>query len=153
MGGEVSTDRVVIGVDPGVVTGVAIFRRGRLGQFVTTDHADALVLIRDAHPSLVVLEDSRKDPLYARSGVTARGMARIARSVGEIDQRCREIEDMCKSEGVEILCVSPRGKGRKINAAEFRAVTGWTGRTNQHVRDAVMVAWPYRNGIETRIPR
>lgn len=138
---------VVVGVDPGVVTGVAIFRRGRLDLFVTTDHADALLLIRDAHPSLVVLEDSRKDPLYARSGVTARGMARIARSVGEIDQRCREIEDMCKSEGIDIICVSPRGKGRKIDAAEFAAVTGWTCRTNQHIRDAVMVAWPYRLGV------
>lgn len=148
-----STSRVVIGVDPGVVTGVAFFLGGRLDLFVTTDHADALVLIRVAHPAMVVLEDSRLGPVYARSKVTARAMTRIARSVGEIDQRCREIEDMCKSEGIEIICVSPLGKGRKIDAAEFRAVTGWTGRTNQHVRDAVMVAWPYRNGIEMRKSR
>ena len=146
-------DRVVIGVDPGVVTGVAIFRRGRLGQFVTTDHADALVLIRVTRPALVVLEDSRLGPLYARAGVSGRAMTRIARSVGEIDQRCREIEDLCKRESIEIICVSPRGKGRKLNAAEFAALTGWTGRTNQHVRDAVCVSWPYRHGIEMRRSR
>lgn len=143
-------DRVVIGADPGKVTGVSIFRGGRLDRFLTTDHADALLTIRVQRPELVVLEDSRKDPLYARSGVTARGMARIARSVGEIDQRCREIEDLCRREGIEIICVSPRGKGRKLNAAEFAALTGWTGRTNQHVRDAAMVSWPYRHGIQTK---
>ena len=140
----------VIGVDPGVVTGVAIFRGGRLDQFITTDHADALLLVRVQRPELVVLEDSREGPLYARDGVSGRAMSRIARSVGEIDQRCREIEDLCKREGIEIICVSPRGKGRKLNAAEFAALTGWTGRTNQHVRDAVMVAWPYRHGIQTK---
>lgn len=149
MGGEVSTDRVVIGVDPGVVTGVAFFRGGRLDQFVTTDHHIALVMILTKRPALVVLEDSRLGPLYARAGVSGRAMTRIARSVGEIDQRCREIEDLCKREGIEIICVSPRDKGRKLSAAEFAALTGWTGRTNQHVRDAVMVAWPYRHGVET----
>ena len=137
----------VMGIDPGVVTGVAIFRGGRLDRFITTDHADALLLVRVQRPELVVLEDSREGPLYARDGVSGRAMSRIARSVGEIDQRCREIEDLCKREGTEIICVSPRGKGRKLNAAEFQALTGWTGRTNQHVRDAVMVAWPYRHGV------
>ena len=141
---------MVIGVDPGVVTGVAIFRRGRLDRFVTTNHQDAVLLIRTVGPALVVLEDSREGPLYARAGVNARGMSRIARSVGEIDQRCREIEDLCRREGIEIICVSPRGKGRKLNAAEFAALTGWTGRTNQHVRDAAMVSWPYRHGIQTK---
>lgn len=140
---------VVIGADPGKVTGVSIFRGGRLDRFLATDHRDALLLIRVQRPALVVLEDSRQGPLYARAGVSGRAMTRIARSVGEIDQRCREVEDLCKREGIEIICVSPRDKGRKLSAAEFAALTGWTGRTNQHVRDAVMVAWPYRHGVET----
>ena len=31
-----------------------------------------------------------------------------------------------------------------LRRAQFRAHTGWSGRSNQHERDAAMVAWQYR---------
>lgn len=74
----------------------------------------------------------------------------LARNVGEVDQICRRIEAMCETAGIELVRVSPLGKGAKLNAARFREVTGWTGRSNQHERDAAAVAWPYRRAIETR---
>ena len=30
-------------------------------------------------------------------------------------------------------------------AEAFGRITGWTERSNEHERDAAMVAWPYRN--------
>ena len=41
--------------------------------------------------------------------------------------------------------ISPKGKGAKVNAERFEQVTGWTGASNEHTRDAAMVAYPYRN--------
>jgi len=42
--------------------------------------------------------------------------------------------------------ISPQQKGSKWNHDEFNAVTGWNGETtNQHVRDAALIAWPFRH--------
>jgi len=43
------------------------------------------------------------------------------------------------------VAISPRTKGEKLNAAEFKAVTGWECASNQHCRDAAMVGWLFRH--------
>ena len=68
----------------------------------------------------------------------------MARNVGEVDGYCRIIVDYCELLGIMAHGVSPKGKGAKMDADSFRELTGWTGRTNSHERDACMVAWPYR---------
>lgn len=40
--------------------------------------------------------------------------------------------------------ISPTRKGAKVDAERFAAITGWEGSSNEHTRDAAMVAWPYR---------
>ena len=40
--------------------------------------------------------------------------------------------------------ISPLGKGHKMAADQFERITGWSKPSNQHERDAAMVAWPYR---------
>ena len=42
------------------------------------------------------------------------------------------------------MFVGPKHKGAKLDAEQFAKVTGWTGSSNQHERDADMVAWQYR---------
>lgn len=121
----------VIGIDPGVDTGVAMYVNGKLSSLST-------VLpwrLTDFQADLVAFEDSRQMGMFRKLG---------ARQVGEIDAWCRMIEAICKERGIEYVAVSPKQKGKKVSAAEFREITGWTGRTNQHERDAAMVAYPYR---------
>ena len=132
-----------IGLDPGQRTGVAIYRDGKLCELRTVSPADIEALIVEHAPALVVFEDSRmQSPVFSR-GTNPRAMLKIARNVGEIDQLCRQIDDMSKRLGAECVGVSPLRKGSKLTAARFAKVTGWQGRSNQHERDAAMCAFRY----------
>ena len=44
--------------------------------------------------------------------------------------------------------VSPLQKGSKVNRDDFAIKTGWVDKSNEHNRDAAMVAWPFRNGAK-----
>ena len=55
------------------------------------------------------------------------------------------IVEACAKHGIPAHGISPKGKGRKVDADRFHAITGWSARCNQHERDAAMVAWPFRN--------
>ena len=136
--------RTLIGIDPGKHTGIAIYRDGALCELHTLSPDMIEALLVRVRPDLVVFEDSRKQsPVFSR-GVSARATLKIARNVGEIDQLCRQIEDMCRRHGLESVGVSPLRKGAKLDAARFAQITDWTARSNQHERDAAMVAHQYR---------
>lgn len=57
---------------------------------------------------------------------------------------CRLITSVCGELGIACHGISPKGKGAKVDAAEFARLTGWLASSNQHARDAAMVAFPYR---------
>lgn len=141
---------VLIGVDPGRRTGIAIYRAGLLHDLRTMTPEEARTLIAQVPPDLVVLEDSRRQSAVFNRPVSRRAMLKIARNVGEIDQLCREIALTCASREIPYIGVSPLGKGAKLNAARFKEITGWAGRSNQHERDAAMCAHPYRRAVEIR---
>jgi len=135
---------VIVGIDPGQKTGIAVILDCVLGTMTTERPENVAPVLQEWMPRLVIFEDSRRNTVYHRRGQNARTMLHIARSVGEIDQLCREIENTCERLGIKCIGVSPQRKGAKIKAGEFAAITGWQGRSNQHERDAAMVAWPYR---------
>lgn len=135
---------IVIGIDPGRQTGIAVYHDGELVELLTVSPDEIVAMSRYA-PETVVIEDSRLQSAVFPRAVAPRAMLKIARNVGEIDQICRRIEALCETAGIELIRVSPLGKGAKLNAARFREITGWTGRSNQHERDAAMCAYKYRN--------
>ena len=59
------------------------------------------------------------------------------------------ITQVCADMGLPAHGVSPKGKGQKINGQSFASLTGWSGTSNQHERDAAMVAWPYRTAVRS----
>ena len=150
----------VIGIDPGQACGVAVFVGGKLQRLYTVAPHELLGSLRmrledamrapvsdrkpRAWPLLVVFEDSRLQS-HVWNAAGKRGSLRIARNLGMVDGICAQIEAWCEGEGVECIPVSPKSKGAKLDASAFRSFTGWEGRTNQHERDAAMVAWAYRN--------
>lgn len=134
----------IIGIDPGKRTGIAVYRDGALCELRTVSPEQVVGALIELAPMLVVLEDSRLQSAVFARGANPRAMLKIARNVGEIDQLCRQIEAHCDVLGIQCQLVSPRAKGRKLGAATFSALRGWPGRSNQHERDAALVAWPYR---------
>lgn len=134
----------MIGIDPGKQTGISTYRDGALVELRTVSPGDVYEVLLESGATRVVMEDSRLQSAVFPRAVGPRAMLKIARNVGEVDQICRRIEAVCETAGIDLVRVSPLGKGAKLNAARFREVTGWTGGSNQHTRDAAMVAWPYR---------
>ncbi len=135
---------LILGIDPGLRTGVAHYRDGQLVQLETVHPVDIPNVLLQHQPAHVVFEDSRLQSHVWGRGTGVAAAAKVARNVGEVDAWCRLIEHTCSKLGIKCHGVSPQGKGRKLDAAQFERLTGWTGRTNQHERDAAVVAWGFR---------
>lgn len=76
---------------------------------------------------------------------------KISRDVGANHETGRKLIEMCEHYGLETIAHFPlkkcwKGHDGKITAAELASVTGFTGRVNQDVRDAVLLAW-YASGL------
>lgn len=136
-------NRLVMGVDPGANTGIAHYEDGKLALLVTITPCKIARYIERIAPDRVIFEDSR---LQSKVWTPAKGAAalKVARNVGEIDAWCRLITAVCEELGIPAHGISPKGKGAKVNAAQFAKLTGWTASSNEHTRDGAMVAWPYR---------
>lgn len=136
---------ILIGIDPGINTGVAVFIDGRLTRLETIHPAEVASYIQAAQPSRVVFEDSRLQSHVWTKNHSRAAAAKMARNVGEVDAWCRLIAHACGKLGIPAHGVSPKDKGGKVGVKQFQEQTGWTGRTNAHERDACMVAWPHRS--------
>lgn len=135
---------IILGIDPGVHTGVAIYRAGQLTELRTIGPHEIDALLTELQPRRVVFEDSRLQS-HTWSKVPSRAAAaKMARNVGEIDAWCRLITAICERLGIAAHGISPLGKGAKVKAEKFASITGWTKSSNEHSRDAAMVAWKYR---------
>ena len=134
----------ILGMDPGAHTGVATFTGGKLVHLATIEPVDIAAYIEIARPARVVFEDSR---LLSHTWTTIKSRPaalKMARNVGEVDAWCKLIVAVCAQLDIPAHGISPKGKGAKVGAPEFERITGWTGASNEHTRDAAMVAWPFR---------
>ena len=132
----------IIGIDPGVQTGVAIYIRGKLSELQTIAPHEIGELLDDVSPGLVIFEDSRlQSHVWTAAGTSRNAAIKIGRNVGQIDQQCIIIEALCDKRGISCVGISPLKKGAKLSAEAFKIVTGWGRRTNQHERDAAMLRY------------
>lgn len=139
---------VILGIDPGAHTGLAAFQGGELQWLRTIEPHTIEHILRSAAPARVVFEDSRLETRAwnAREKRNYGAALATARSLGQVDAWCNLITAVCGNLHIPAHGISPAAKGVKLDAAAFARVTQWAGRSNQHERDAAMVAWPYRKG-------
>ena len=135
---------ILLGIDPGQNTGLAIFDGGRLAELRTIAPVEIDRAITSIMPRRVIFEDSRLQSHLWTTSTAKATLAKIARNVGEVDAWCKLIVAVCERLDITSHGISPLGKGHKMAADQFERITGWTGRSNQHERDGAMVAWPYR---------
>ena len=139
----------ILGIDPGASTGLALFSDGRIFSLETIEPWDIERAIRAHNPWRVIFEDSRLQThaWNARSKSTFGEALATARSLGQVDALCSLICELCGDIGMPAHGISPAAKGKKLKAAAFAQITGWTRRSNQHERDAAMCAWPFRRAF------
>lgn len=137
----------VIGIDPGVNMGVAIYEDAKLVELITIEPiglVDIINIYAD-EPLFIAFEDSRLQSHVWIPSQSKGVAANIARKIGMVDAWCYMIERLCENYDVAYMRISPKAKGEKLNAEDFKRITGWTGKSNQHERDAAMVAWHFRS--------
>lgn len=135
---------IIMGIDPGAFTGIAHYQGGKLALLATIKPEQMARYIAGHEPARVVFEDSRLQPKLWTTNASRAVALSMARKVGQVDAWCTLITAICAELGIPAHGISPKGKGAKLNAAQFATVTGWTASSNEHCRDAAMVAWPYR---------
>ncbi len=135
---------IILGIDPGANTGIAVFKSGALWKLETIEPHQIADYLTKAMPSRVVFEDSRLTSFMFNQVKSRTAALKMARNVGEIDAWARLIVAVCGELCIACHGISPKGKGSKVDAAEFARFTGWLASSNQHARDAAMVAFPYR---------
>lgn len=124
---------IQIGIDPGVHTGFAVAEDGKLVRLQTLDfwqaYHTACVLIGEHGSLRVVIEVPKTKANW--HGATA------AHNVGRVCREAELLADGLELAGAQVQRVHPSGK---VDAATFARITGWVGRTNEHQRDAGMLA-------------
>lgn len=92
---------------------------------------------------------------HSKKGDNQRVTARKGNSAGRNHEVGRKIVEMCEHYGLEVIEQRPlrkcwKGRDGKITHEELEYFTGLRGRTNQEMRDAVLLAWNYA-GLPIRV--
>lgn len=100
---------------------------------------------------VVVIESGWMNlPNWHIQGHNARAAAAIGKQTGRNHEVGRLLVEMLEHHGVPVELQMPlrkcwKGKDGKITAEELKAFTGYSGRSNQDERDAMLLAWNYAN--------
>ena len=130
---------MIVAIDPGVCTGLAMWTGHEFSEVTSMSAVDALLRVQSLKNfgslERVVFEDARLRTWFGTKGKEA------LQGAGSIKRDCQIWADWLDRLGVPYKAVSPKAKGPKVDAERFAKLTGWTGRTNEHARDAAMLVW------------
>lgn len=129
--------RITIGIDPGVHTGIAMAIDGVLEVVETRDFWRAVELVDSCRRLAFTL--IIEDPRGQRVAPSQYNSARL-RGVGSVERDAKLWIEYAEHYGIPYRAVKP-GKLRKIDAATFAKLTGWTLRTSEHARAAAMMVF------------
>ena len=131
--------RYYIGIDTGVNTGFAVYDR-ELKQLIRVSSTSIHELLHDMRfvsvhfkDFLVVVEDARQVQ-FNTDKMKAQG-------AGSVKRDAKIWNDFLDDYQIPYMMVRPKKSITKLSADEFKAITGWTERTNSHARDAAMLVW------------
>ncbi len=136
--GVVSMNSVVIGIDPGKTTGIAISRNGKLVSVFDSDFWGCVSTLKAYESATVIIELPSTKHVWHNEAVNKRAVQRTGVNVGSC---IREAELLIKWLSLnERNYIIQRPQGKKT-ADQFAKITGWTKRTNQHQRDAGILCY------------
>lgn len=136
---------ILVGIDPGVHTGLAIWdtsRRDFLAvETCTIVEAMAHIQQLPLHDNVtLVTEDARQRKWIPREKSLSEFKGR-AMGAGSVKRDSQIWEEFAKYWGIPHVQVPPRKGLTKWDAATFARLTGWKGRTSDHARDAALLVY------------
>jgi hypothetical protein len=128
----------IIGIDPGVNTGFAIWHKptGKLLEVTSLSIVAAMDKIVKLGPLEIIelrYEDANLRRWYGSKG------AEVLQGVGSVKRDCNIWAEFCQFHGIKSRAIAPQRGATKWTAEYFRTVTKWQGRTNEHGRDAALL--------------
>ena len=136
--------KILIGIDTGVKTGYAVAMvhgtGGELHQVECLSITKAMQSIQEIKAIhgkdnlKLYIEDARKRKWFTGGKEKAQG-------VGSVKRDAQIWEDWCIEQEFNYIMVHPKANATKTKADLFKKITGWTGRTNEHARDAAMLVF------------
>ena len=136
---------IIVGIDPGTHTGVAGYSitTKKLIMCETDSIIGAMKTIEDLidqHGSSLEIwfEDARKRKYFGKSG------REKLQGAGSIKRDSAIWEQFCKYHGIKYSAIPPQHISTKQSKDVFARITGWTGRTSCHARDAAMIVYKSR---------
>ncbi len=134
---------IKVGIDTGVKTGISVSLNGVLQKVESMTITQAMVYVLQYCPqqdTKLYIEDARLWNGRSRNlGITEAKLKAKAQGAGSVKRDAQIWEDWCNENGYEYLMIAPSAKGAKINDKDFKCITGWQGRTNEHARDSAML--------------
>lgn len=137
---------LMVGLDPGVNTGFAVWDRAkrRLTVVESLKLHEAMEHVRLMHVGgslhSVTFEDARKREWFGARMSPEMERAKL-QGVGSVKRDCAIWEDYLRALGVPYVAQAPGVGLTKWNADTFVRITKWAGRTNSHGRDAALLVF------------
>jgi hypothetical protein len=126
---------VIIGCDPGSSTGIAIASDGKIVELLTTDFWGA-VDIFTAYPNATVVIELPANKHVFHKASNENTTQRTGVNVGSCIREAELLIKWLHKESRNYIIQRPKGK---LNAEQFKKITGYTKSTNSHTRDAGML--------------
>lgn len=136
---------ICIGIDPGTHTGVAVWdtRERKFRSLETLWIHDALFYVRRLSEEyrghiLVVFEDARLRKWFAPEHSTSEYRGKLM-GAGAAKRDAKIWEEFLTDWGIPFKAHKPQAGGTKWDKEYWEKVTGWTGRSSEHSRDAALL--------------
>lgn len=139
---------LAVGIDPGKNTGIAVWNT-ETQSFETVDTMlihEALLAIWNGwrtHPDddvRVYFEDARQRQYLPRERNASEYRGKLM-GAGSVKRDSVIWQDALTDWGIPFTMVPPRAGATKWTADTFRRITGYTGRTSNHARDAALLVY------------
>lgn len=129
-----------LGIDPGVNTGVALWNRveRKLVLVKTMKIHKAFDFLREfPHGTDITVrfEDARLRSWFGKAG------REQLQGAGSIKRDCGIWEDFLTDNNIPFQVVAPKNNRTKLPPEKFSRMTGFTGKTSEHGRDAAMLVF------------
>ncbi len=133
---------VLIGIDTGKETGFATYstvsRKLLTVETLPIHQAMERVLsISKTFKIKVRFEDARLRKVFGETG------REVLQGAGSIKRDAVIWEDFLTDKAIPFEPVAPKDNKTKLEPSTFSKMTGWTGRTSNHARDAAMLVYGY----------
>lgn len=139
-----------IGIDPGEHTGFAVWdsRAGAFVEVETYPLHKALDRVKklawETHGGVhVVFEDARLRKWFAPEHSRSEYRGKLM-GAGAAKRDAKIWEEFLTDYGIPFTAHKPQAGGTKWNKEYWQKVTGWTGRSSEHSRDAALLVWGMR---------